>query len=128
MKFLFHPMLVHFPIAFYYLECLFLLLWAIKKDDAFRRFALTVFRLGYGSMLVAMIAGYVDSGGIHSRVLTHFIFATTTFTLYTVRAILWFRMNRVQVFNQKLLLAGALLGVILVSVTGHLGAEMVYHF
>lgn len=127
MRFFFHPMLVHFPIAFYFLECFLLLIWTVRKDDAFRRFALLAFQLGYGLMMVAMVAGYIDAGGIQSRVIQHFIAAITTFGFYSIRAILWFRMNRARIFNRALLVFGALIGVILVSITGHEGAEMVYH-
>ena len=60
----FHPPLVHFPIAFYCLELLLLLFWQAKKDPAHLRFARFSFKLGYLFMLAAIVAGLKDAGGL----------------------------------------------------------------
>ena len=60
----FHPPLVHFPIAFYCLELLLLLFWRAKKDPAHLRFARFSFNLGYLFMLAAIVAGLKDAGGL----------------------------------------------------------------
>ena len=60
---LIHPILVHFPIAFYFLELVLLSLWRFKKDNSYFRFARFTFRLGYLFMILAMAAGLIDVKG-----------------------------------------------------------------
>ncbi len=124
--FFYHPMLVHFPIAFYFLEFFLLGLWIWKKEDSFRRFAFLDFRIGYVLMLAAMAAGYRDAGGINPMVQKHFYSALSVFAVSTLRGILWFRMNRKQEFSKAVLFLGSLVLVILVAVTGDLGGDLVY--
>ena len=89
LPFVVHPIFVHFPIAFYLLELILLFFWLVKKEEYYFNFALFAFRIGYSSMIIAMIAGFIDTDGfehIQGRVRTHFISALTVFTLYTLRA------------------------------------------
>ena len=126
---LFHPILIHFPIAFYFLELLLLLFWAVKKNEEYRRFALFVFRAGYWGMLAAMLAGVIDSGGwehIMKHVKAHFFSAIGVFTVYTVRAFYWKLGDSNRSSYKKILLAGAFLGTLLVAVTGYFGGLLVY--
>src|SRR5262245_9691083 len=89
-----HPLLVHFPIAFYFLELLLLLFLVAKKDEDYHRFALFSIRLGFLFMLAAMAAGLFDAGGLsnalaHKKVRLHFLSADTLFLFYAARALYW---------------------------------------
>lgn len=124
--FLFHPILVHFPIAFYFLEML-LLIWFVRtRDAAYLRFALFSFRLGYGFMVAAMIAGYVDAGGIVPKVRTHFFSALAVFFISTGRAFYWRYAGETRRAYRLVQVGGAVLTNVLVAVTGYFGGELVY--
>ena len=127
--FMFHPPLVHFPIAFYFLELILLLFWQAKNDPAYRRFALFSFRTGYLLMLAAMMAGYVDSGGqfpVPKPVRPHAFSALAVFGFYTLRAGYWQWANAKGKFYRNFLLLGALIGTALVFWTGFLGGKLVH--
>lgn len=125
-QFHFHPMVVHFPIALYFFEFLLLCLWTIKKDSAYKRFAFLSFKVGYILMIGAMIAGYVDAGGITPPVQKHFFAALSVFTVYSIRGLFWLKGKEAAPNYQLTLVLGALLGVILVSITGDLGGDLVF--
>ena len=129
MKFLFHPILVHFPIAFYFLEFFLLVLWRAKRDENYLRFSLFSFRLGYGFMIAAMVAGLIDAGGIDhitGRVRTHFLAAASVFALYTMRAFFWRFAKKNDKHYQLTHLLFAASGNILVAITGYFGGVLVY--
>ncbi len=129
LHFLFHPVLVHFPIAFYFLELILLLFWIRKQDQTYLRFALFSFKLGYCFMILAMVAGVIDAGGpndIQGRVRTHFFGAASVFALYTVRAFFWRFAKTEDRHYQVTHLLFALAGNILVALTGYLGGILVY--
>ena len=122
----FHPPLVHFPIAFYCLELLLLLFWQARKDPAYLRFARFSFNLGYLFMLAAIAAGLKDAGGlsgITGKVRPHFYSAAAVFVVYTARAFVW---KFAPKENSKVQLAGALFGTAVVLLTAFLGGEIVY--
>ena len=124
-----HPIFVHFPIAFYFLELLLLLFWLGKKDEAYRRFALFVFRCGYLFMLAALVTGYYDAGAHFppvKPVRPHFYAALSVFVFYTLRAAYWQWAREGQKFYRRVLLLGALLGNALVALAGFFGGKMVY--
>lgn len=138
----FHPALVHFPIAFYFLELLLLVLWVAKHDPAYRRFALFSFRLGYFFMIAAVIVGYIDAGGrglpglpafidrltwknmVELR--SHVFAASGVFILYTVRAFFWRWGRENQRLYGMIQILGALAGYILVVLTGYFGGDLVF--
>ena len=122
----FHPPLVHFPIAFYCLELLLLFLWRFKKDAAHLRFARFSFNLGYLFMLAAVVAGLKDAGGlvgITGKVRPHVYGAVCVFGIYTARLFVW---RYAPKENSSIHLAGALLGTLAVLLTAFLGGEIVY--
>ncbi len=126
---LFHPALVHFPIAFYVLEFLLLIFWAVKHDSAYERFAIFTFRLGYLAMLAAVGTGLFDAGGfsgIRGKVRPHFFAALSVVVFYTVRALFWRFGKKSNSAYAKIQLVGAAIGTILVLLTGFLGGEIVY--
>ncbi len=126
---LFHPALVHFPIAFYVLEFLLLIFWIVKRDSSYERFALFTFRLGYLAMLVAAAAGLLDAGGISGivgKVKPHFFAALSVLVFYTARALFWRFGKKNNAAYAKIQLAGAAIGTVLVLLTGFFGGEIVY--
>ena len=122
----FHPSLVHFPIAFYCLELLLLLFWQAKKDPAHLRFARFSFNLGYLFMLAAIVAGLKDAGGlsgITGKVRPHVYAAVCVFGIYTARLFVW---RYAPKENSSIHLVGALVGTLGVLLTAFLGGEIVY--
>lgn len=123
-----HPMFVHFPIAFYFLELVLLLFWLGKKDDAYRRFALFTFRLGFLFMIAAAVTGYLDAGAKFppvKAVRPHFFAAVSVFLLYTARLGYW-QWAREGKFYRPGLILGAFIGNALVGLAGFLGGKLVY--
>ena len=128
MKILYHPIFVHFPIAFYALELGLLFFWIKKCDEVYRRFALLSFKLGYGLMLAVMLTGLVDAkiwSGIHGLAAQHFYAAIIVFVVYTLRAFCW-KAAPDNGCSPKVHLAGAILGNILVGWTAYCGGRLVY--
>ncbi len=124
-----HPMLVHFPIAFFVLELILLCLWRLKREESYRGFALLVFRMGYLFLIPVALAGLVDAGGLEglkSGVLTHFRAAAVLFGFYTLRALYWKWGKMETSAYAKIQIAGALVGNFLVGLTGYLGGLLVY--
>lgn len=123
---LFHPPVVHFPIAFFVLEFILLGLWLRRGDPAYRRFALFSFRLGYGLIIPTMIAGLVDAKGLPPVVRPHFVSALSLFLVSTGRAFQW-RFQKGEGSKEVVfLLAGALLACLLVGVTGYFGGKLAF--
>ena len=126
---LFHPIMVHFPIAFYFLELLLLFFWVWKRDANYRRSALFVFKCGYLGMLAALATGLLDTGGLDGvagKVRPHFFAALTVVIIYTARAFLWRRFKEGTPSEKRVLLGGALAGVCLVCLTAYYGGRIVY--
>ncbi len=125
-NFLFHPPLVHFPIAFYILELILLLFWLAKKDDAYVRFARFAFFAGYLLMIPTMIAGWIDAGGWVPGVRRHASFAFALLALYTLRLIGWIFARKLWSKYSTLLILSSAAGGILVLITGYEGGDLVY--
>jgi uncharacterized membrane protein len=125
--FYFHPIAVHFPIAFYFLELVFLVFWQWKRDEQYLRFAKFVFRAAYFFMILAMITGLRDTGGfqnITGEVKTHFLTALGAAAVATLRLFVWqFSKERL---NPGLLIAASILLNFLIAVTGFWGGKLVY--
>ena len=125
----FHPIAVHFPIAFYFLELLLLLLWKAKHDAEKLRFARFAFSAGYLGMLAALIAGWIDAGGtthLHGDLLTHFLLASGVFLFYSLRAIYWRKAKSDARNFALILLSGSIAGCLLVTAAAFWGGKLVY--
>lgn len=126
---LIHPITVHFPIALYFFELFLILLWFFKSDEPFRDFAFLTFRLAFLSMIAAVIAGLVDTGGfsgIQGMVKPHFSGAVVLFVIQILRGLYWVGKKPHTRGEALICLAGALLGCAAVIYTGYYGGEMVY--
>jgi len=124
-----HPMLVHFPIAFYFLELVLLVLWSVKEEREYQRFTEFSFWIGYFFMLMAMAAGIFDAGGlegIRGAVKRHAIGVLVVFTIYTARAVFYRVVRREPEKYRFIRLAGAILGNAAVAYAAFLGGLVVY--
>ena len=126
---LFHPILVHFPIAFYFLELLLLIIWVKKSEPQYLHFAKLTFSLGYGFMIAALASGYIDAGGwanITGLVQRHFLGALSVLVLYNLRGAYWLKAKSGSKKFAAVQISGALIGNILVGITGFYGGRLVY--
>ena len=128
-KLVLHPILVHFPIAFYFLEFIILAACVLRRKPEYEFHARTVFWLGYGLMLLAMGAGLFDAGGfdgVRGAVRRHAMAALGVFAIYTLRAVFYRLTPKPSEVMVRIYLAGALLGYAAVILTGFLGGLLVY--
>ncbi len=129
MNLLIHPMTIHYPIAFYFLELLLLLIWAAKNDPIYLRFASFIFKVGFIGMIAAIAAGLYDVGGfehIQGRVKTHFIWALSVLGIQTLRAIFWKVGKPEQGHYRATQILFSLAGFILITITAYFGGLLVY--
>ena len=129
MKFLIHPVIIHYPIAFYFLELILLFIWVKKKDPRHLQFASFVFKAGYIGMILAIAAGLYDVdgfGNIHGGVKTHFLAAMSVLTIYTLRALFWRFGKQTDSHYPMTQILFALAGNILVVITAYFGGLLVY--
>ena len=129
MKILLHPVLVHFPIAFYFLELLLLALWISRQDEAYHRFAEFSFGIGYLFMLISILAGLSDAGGfvnIHGLTALHAYSAAGIFIIYTLRGIYWRLAGKDQPGYALVQCLGALAGNGMIAYTSYRGGRLVY--
>ena len=125
---LFHPAYVHFPIAFFFLETGLWIAWLLKGGEEHRRFAALAFRWGYVLMLMAMVTGFLHAGGlagIDAKVRPHFYSALALFVFYTLRAVYSYCVKDLSRHSGYWQTAGALTGIILVTVTAFFGGRLV---
>lgn len=129
MKIILHPVFIHFPIAFYFLELVLIVLWITKDDREYRRFAYFSFRAGYVFMLIAMAAGLFDAGGfegIRGVVKRHVTAVLAVFVIYTARAVFYWIVRKEPEKHRLVKLTGALIGNAAVAYAGFLGGLIVY--
>jgi uncharacterized membrane protein len=123
-----HPCLVHFPVAFLFLEGLLLALWMWKRIENYEGFSYFVLKAALFLMPFVALAGYIDAGGFPERVRKHFLSAVTLLALTFFR----FMLRRSQGptlwrGNLKGLAVTLLVAsLILTGLTGHLGGMIVY--
>src|SRR5437867_13139552 len=130
MPFLYHPLVVHLPVALWLPSFLLDLLFVVKKES----FCSTVSRylsgLGVLAAGVAIVSGFVDyiplvregiGQAFVDRHNIHGLLAYATTVLYAglfATRWRWPRMPR------PLSLSGAIVGAVLISATGYLGGEI----
>lgn len=124
-----HPIFVHFPVAFYFLEMVMLIAWSVKKDAFYWRVSRVAFGWGYGLMFAAIAAGLWDIGGpanIRGTVRTHVLGASVVLALTTVRAFHARAAATNPERHRALLLAGAVAVNIAVLITGYFGGLLAF--
>ncbi|HTL46554.1 MAG TPA: DUF2231 domain-containing protein [Verrucomicrobiae bacterium] len=127
--FLYHPPLVHFPIAFSFLEFLLLVLGRVKKNDEYFRFAFLTFVLCLLSLPFVVGAGFVDLGGFaglrNDRVQRHVFSALTFAVINLIRIPRWRQARQNPGASWASLAAGAAASALLAGLTGYFGGFLI---
>ena len=123
-----HPYLVHFPIAFFFLEAVLIFIGHLRKENRYEEFSFFVLKAAMLTMPFVMAAGYFDAGAITSKVRWHFFSALLLFFVNGFRLVLRWKAGSA-IWNRAPRAALALLGfsLLLTTITGHLGGMIVHH-
>lgn len=124
-----HPVMVHFPVAFYLLETVLIGLWIFKQEDTWRRFALFLFRAAGLGLLASLAAGWQDAGGwqnIEGKTAEHFYGAVVLAVLQIVRAVYWHKGKPALGKGAWICFGSSLLASAALIYTAHHGGELVY--
>lgn len=127
-KYLFHPQMVHFPIALFILEAFLVFLWIVRGEERYEKFSFFVLKTAVFMMPLVMLAGILDSGGLSPRIRPHFSLALGLFILNSTRLIIRWKagpllwQSRWRMIYPVLILASVLLTLL----TGHAGGKLVY--
>ena len=130
MPFLYHPLVVHFPVALWLTSCLFDLLYARTRERFFAAAAMYLIGLGLLGAAASIIAGFVDyvplvAEGIgQAFVDRHRVHSLLAYATTVVYAGMFLARWRRQTTPQGLHLAVALAGAALISLTGWFGGEI----
>lgn len=129
MIFLFHPLIVHFPVALWMTGALFDLLFIFRRDQRYAAMARSLIGLGLIAAGPAIIAGWIDlrrqvelgvGQGIVIQHRVHSVLAYAATAAYL--AVFLGRWRRPSV--PRWTLALSLLGVLLVGAVAWVGAEL----
>ncbi len=130
MPLLFHPLVVHFPVALWLTSFLFDVLGLWKKQPFFAAVARYLIGLGLLGAAVSMAAGFVDyvglvAGGVGQAFVdqhrVHSTLAYGTTALYAGLFVVRWRWARLP---SSLSLAVSVVGAVLISTTSFLGGEI----
>jgi len=129
----YHPLVVHFPVALYFLGVLMTLGYLWRKEADFDRFAYWAFFLSWLAALVASLTGLVDKGQIpfddprQEAMNRHITFAVLFIVLDGLVVYHRFRWPDVATTSRRWVYFGLLAAAaIALAVTGWLGGELVY--
>ena len=130
MPFLYHPLVVHFPVALWLTSFLFDLLFVFKKESFFSTASRYLIGLGVLAAGAAIVSGFVDyiplvregiGQAFVDRHNVHGLLAYATTVLYAGLFATRWRWPRMP---QPLSLGAAIAGAVLISATGYLGGEI----
>lgn len=129
----YHPLFVHFPIAFYFLGLLMTGLYLWRKNGEHERFAYWSFFLSWLAAIVASLVGLVDRGQLayddpRNQTLDQHITQAILFIILSGLVVyMRFRWSDVLLGSRRWLYLGLLLlGTAAIVATGWLGGELVY--
>ena len=130
-----HPLIVHFPIALLFTSVFFDLLGIITEYKNLRQTGFWLLILGLIGGIVAAIFGFwveeaVEASGVPELAVDrHETFAVITLIVFGILLIIrWWIRNRWSVRDRVIYLSGAMVGLLLLSITGFYGGELVYRY
>jgi uncharacterized membrane protein len=130
MPFLYHPLVVHFPVALWLTSFLFDVGYAATRDRFYATASRLLIGLGLLAAVVSIVSGFVDyiplvNQGIGSAFVaqhrTHSVLAYASTVVY---AVLFFARGRGRGMTTGPYLTGAFLGALLIAAVGYLGGEI----
>lgn len=130
MPLLFHPLVVHFPVALWLTSFLFDLLGLWRKQPFFPMVSRYLIGLGLLGAAISMTAGFVDyaslvaSGVGQAFVDQHRVHSTLAYGTTASYAGLFVARWRWARLPSSLSLAASLVGAVLISTTSYLGGEI----
>ncbi len=127
----FHPIIVHFPIALFFVSLFFDALAEIRKDRALHIAGFYNLAFAMFSALASLATGYLAMIRLHfpfqGVTKEHIILAITTTVLMVILYAIRFRRHEKMGTGVRILyLAVGLVGVVTLAFVGHFGGEMVY--
>jgi len=129
MPFLYHPLIVHFPVALWLTSFLFDLLYLSRGDQFFERASRLLIGLGLLGAVAAVISGFIDfrplvAEGIgQAFVDKHRLHSTVAFGA-TVVYLVSFIVRRRSTVSRTAIIVLMLLGAGLIAATGYIGGEV----
>ena len=130
MPFLYHPHVVHFPVALWLTSFLFDVGYATTRDRFYATASRLLIGLGVLAAVVSTVAGFMDyiplvKQGIGSAfVQLHRVHSVLAYASTVLYALLFFTRRRGRGMAAGPYLAGALFGAVLIVATGYLGGEI----
>jgi len=131
----FHPLVVHFPIALLFTSVFFDLLAIITENKNARQTAFWLLILGLIGGIVAAVFGFwieeaVEATGVPELAVDrHETFAVITLIVFGILLFFrWWIRNRWSGRDRVIYLCGAMLGLLVLSITGFYGGELVYRY
>lgn len=130
MPFLYHPLVVHFPVALWLTSFLFDVGYAATRDRFYATASRLLIGLGLLAAAASIVTGFVDyiplvNQGVGSAFVaqhrTHSLLAYASTVVY---AVLFFARGRSRGMSAGPYLAGGLLGAVLIAAVGYLGGEI----
>lgn len=130
----YHPLTVHFPIAFYFLGVLLTLLYLWRNQPDYERFAYLTFLLSWLAAGVASLVGLVDQNQLEvadprrTQLNQHITASVILIIMNGLVLYMRFRWPDVLTRHRWPYLGLMTLGIIAVVATAWLGGELVYRW
>jgi len=130
MPFLYHPLVVHFPVALWLTSFLFDVGYATTRDRLYATASHMLIGLGLLAAVVSIAAGFVDyiplvKEGVGSAfVQQHRVHSVLAYASTVLYGVLFFTRRRGRGMAAGPYLAGAVLAAALIAATGYLGGEI----
>jgi uncharacterized membrane protein len=131
----YHPLLVHFPIAFIYGAALLYFLASISASESLKWTALWMLALGAISAAIALTSGFYAAPGlmvsqsVRSELLGHHKHLMVSASILTGALTLWALATRpMPTRGRYIFLAGLTAVMLLIAAGADLGGEMVYSY
>jgi uncharacterized membrane protein len=127
----FHPIMVHFPIALFFVSLALDLLGMIRRDAALHIAGFYNLVIALLSAFASLVTGYIAFLRLHfpfeGVTRNHIILALSTTVLMTILyAIRVHRHEKMSTGARVLYLIVGMIGVVTLALVGHYGGEMVY--